>query len=303
MKFLFTIVILSFIAMVTFNIVLDSAGFFENIITTLSVWLYKVYPPVFTFYIIASLLINTGLINRFVYASRSIFKKLKFKSEKQLQLFIVSIFTGNPGTISLIGEATNNTFSKKDANELLRCTSFLNPLFIISYLGAYNIKYAIILIFVHISSNVLIAGYLNRNNEPTITAKTEISFSLDAFFKSINSIISVLLMVSAVMVITNILYYSIDNLISLFGKTPPFLTVLLAHIEIVMGMRAILLLNFPITATLLIFAFLSGFGGFSIHMQVLNLTLKYNLKYKIFFKYRIIQGIIGAILILPFLML
>jgi len=304
MKRFIIIMIFCLIAAVIFNILLDSSAFFTAIVNTLSVWLYKVYPSIFTFYLIAVLLINTKIIDRFVYYLRAIFKKLKFKNENGLHLFFLSIFTGNPGSAALIGDAIiSDAISTADANQLLKFSSFINPLFIISYLGPYNIKYAIILIFVHITANFLIAFFTNRNNQPTIITKKPIAFSLNEFLDSLNKLIGVLLMISAVMVIANIVYYSLVNILSFLGEIPLLIKIVLANLEISAGLNHILALRLSFKITLLLFAFLTGFGGLSIHLQVYNVIAKYNLSYSVYFKYRLTQGIIAVMLLLPFLML
>jgi len=305
MKRFILVLLLLLIALITFNIIVNPQQFFHSIIITLELWLYKVYPAIFTFYIIAALLINTNIINRVIYILRFLFKKIRFVDERLTQFFFLSIFTGAPAIIDLIGNSINNkSIIKENANELLKCTSFLNPIFILSFFSTYNIKYAFILIFVHTISNFLIALFENKNNEQTIISKSNTVFLIDDLFSSINNVVSLLLVISAMMVIANIIYFSITNVIQLFyGKTPLFLNILFMNIEISIGLKELFSLNFNHNPTLLICAFITGFGGFSIHLQSYILIKKYNLNYNIFFKYRLYQAVLSTLIIIPFLML
>jgi len=304
MKRIFTVVLVSLITAIIFNILIDPLSFFNNIIATLEVWLYKVYPSIFTFYLIAALLVNTNIINRFVYYCRFFFRKLKFRNENCLNLFLISIFTGNPASASLIGEAFHNQkITLTEANQLLKTSSFLNPLFILSYLAVFNIKYATIMIFVHIAANFIVTVYENRNNNPTAIEKRPINFALSDFFSSLNRAVGILLMISAVMVVAGIINYSVTNILKLYGDIPIAIRVLLANIEISIGLNNILSLQLPLPSTLLLFAFLTGFSGLSIHFQVYNIISKYKMNFFLFFKYRILHGIISIILLIPFLLL
>src|SRR5690554_4727074 len=156
------------VIIIAFSILTNTEAFFLNITSTLNLWLFKVYPSVFTFYTISALLLNTNLFNKFIYYTRFFFKKLRFNNQKTLNIFLLSMFTGNPSSSGLIVEGIeNNNLSINDANNLLKFSSFSNPLFILAFLFPYSIKYAAIVIFVHIASNILIAVFINRKNENT----------------------------------------------------------------------------------------------------------------------------------------
>lgn len=287
-----------------YGVISDPSAFFAGIVDTLVVWLYKVYPAIFTFFMLASLLINTRVIDRIIYYLNPVLKNLRFPNEESLHIFILSIFTGNPASAVIIGEAVNkNKISINDGNELLKYASFLNPLFIISFWMPHNIKYALILVFVHIAGNFLIAIFENRGNPKTKALKKPITFSLNELFNSLNKIIGILLMIASVMTAANIIYYSLNNILSLLNQSSTATHIILANIEISVGLNNVASLNLPKNATLLIFAFLTGFAGLSIHMQVYNVTNEYNLRYAVFFKYRLLQGAVSTLLLAPFIAL
>lgn len=299
-----SIVVLAVVTCVIYGIVSDPAAFFQGIVDTLAVWLYKVYPAIFTFYLLSALLINTRLIDRIIYYLNPVLKHLRFRNAESLYLFILSVFTGNPGSVDLIGATVEKQeITVTDGNELLKYASFLNPLFIFSFWGAHNIKYAIILIFVHIATNFLIARHANRANPKTIAIKKPITFSPGELFASLNKIIGILLMIAAVMTAANILYFSMMRVLSLLGEIPLIARLLLANIEIAVGLNSVAAMNLAGNVSLLIFAFLIGFAGLSIHMQVYIVATRYRLDYAVYFKYRLLQGAVSVMLLLPFIAL
>lgn len=299
MKRILVIVILLVLTMISFSIFLNPANFFNSIISTLEIWLYKVYPSIFTFYIMASLLINSRIINKIIYVLRPILKHLKFKNENALHLFILSVFIGNPSSSSLICDSLGkNKITIDDANDLLKCSSFLNPLFIISFMIAYNIKYAAVVAFVHILSNFIIVFFVNRKNKVTEIHNSSINFLLENLLKSVNTVIYLLLMISGVMVFANILKFSITTILVYFNFNNVFLEVLLTNIEVSLGLNTLIHLGLAEIITVSLICFVSSFGGFSIHLQVINVINNYKLKYSTFFKYRILQGFIAVMLFL-----
>ncbi len=292
--FLFLIFI---ILAIGFSFITNPPLFFSNIINTLELWLYKVYPSIFTFYLLSSLLINTKLLNKLIYHLRFIFKFLKFKNENALQIFLLSIFVGNPTSASLICEALNNgSIDYQEAKKLLKCSSFINPFFIISFLLLFSLKYAMLVLLVHILSNIIIALFQNAKEEKTIINNFQLSFSLNNFLKSINNVIYLLLMISGIMVFTNLLKYSLEYVLSSFFAYPLFLRIILTNMEISLGLADIINLNFKLFPTLLLSSFICSFSGISIHLQVLNIIKEEKLPYWDFFRYRVLQAVLSVLL-------
>lgn len=301
MKKLFYLLILFLISLIIFSILINPEAFFLNITSTLSLWLFKVYPSVFTFYTISSLLLNTNILNKIIYYTRFFFKRLKFNNQKTLNIFVLSIFTGNPSSSGLIVEAIEkNELTVTNANNLLKCSSFQNPIFILAFLFPYSLKYALIVIFVHILSNLIITIYLNRRNNYTEIQNIGLKFNLKDILKSINNVIYILLIISSMMVFSNIIIFSISTTLDYLDLNSLFTILILSQAEISRGMSSILSLNLDKNIFYLIVAFTAAFNGLSIHLQVYNIISKYNLNYKNFFSYRIIQGLISIFLLIIF---
>lgn len=299
MKRLIILFIILFITIITFSLFISYQNFFKNIIETLNIWLYKVYPSIFTFYILASLLINTNLLNKLIYLFKPVLKRLKFPNDKSLNIFIISIFTGNPSSSLLISESLDKgEISINDAHNLLKCSSFLNPIFIYSFLIIYQIKYIYLIIIIHLFSNFIIARLINRSNNNTIINNTNIFFSIDNLVSSINNIVHLLLLISGIMVFANIFNYSLNCCLNYFKFNHILFKFLLANIEVAGGLHSIINLHLSEGLSLALITFVCAFGGFSIHLQVLSVIRKHHLSYRIFFQYRLVQAIIGVVLFL-----
>lgn len=304
MKKIIYLIILLLVIIITYSVVIDTDNFFLNIINTLNLFLKKVYPSIFTFYIISSLLINTNILNKFIYIFRSFFKRLKFSNQLSLNIFLTSIFTGNPGSSSLIIEnISKNNLSISEGEYLIKVASFFNPLFIFAFLNTFNIKYALIIIFVHIASNFVIALYLNRNSEYTEITNTSLKFSFKDLIFSINYVVQVLLIVSAMMVFANIIIFSINTVLNLFDISSFSIDLILTQFEISTGLNTIIGYNLHPFLKLLLICFTVSFNGLCIHIQVANIISMHNLKFKNFFIYRLIQSLISCILLLCFLLI
>jgi len=289
------------VIIIAFSILTNTEAFFQNITSTLNLWLTKVYPSVFTFYTISSILLNTNLFNKFIYYTKFFFKKLRFKDQISLNLFLLSIFIGNPSSSGLIIESIDkNAITINDGNNLLKVSSFSNPLFILAFLFPYSIKYAVIIIFVHIASNIIIAYLMNRNNNHTEIENISLRFSLREIINSINNVIHILLIVSTMMVFSNIIIFSLETTLNFLKINNLFTLLLLSQLEISRGLSTILSLNIESLFIYLLVCFTISFNGFSIHLQVINIISKYSLSYSKFLIFRIIQCILASSLFLIF---
>lgn len=294
MKKIKTILGSMLIIIVIFALILDPAGFNDSIVDSLSVWLFKVYPAIFTFYILSTLLLNLGIVSTF---SRMLAKCrfLFFKSRKQLDLFIVSIICGNPSSSSLIiSEVEKKTINEKDASKMLIYSSFLSPLFIISFID--NFVFAIFLIISHILSNFIIAFFVNkgRDNYETLDNNKKEAEKRN-IFSALMNVMEILVMIAAVMSFCNIIIYSISSVLSFFNVNNNYFKLVLSFLEISRGTITIINMPFPEIIKLAILSFLFGFGGISIHMQVYTI-IKGKINYLTFLLGRLLQGSISAII-------
>lgn len=279
LKRLFILFYLSFLIFIT---ILHKEEIFEITINTLSLWLYKIFPPIFIFYIISSLLISSKAINIIFIIFKPLRNILKFETDNAFKLFLLSILIGNPSSSTfVISNLQNNNITKNDAIILNKTASFITPLFIFSLL---DLKIALLIYLSHLASNIFICIFLTRKNNILNNLKEP---KIMNFFDYLNNIPKILFSIATMMVICNILIYSL----TLLNINKNYLF----FIELSTGAYQIINMTTKLKYYLLIF--LLSFNGICIHLQVYSI-IKDSLSYLSFLKYRLIQGFLSVILFL-----
>lgn len=299
--FVINLLIFLIIATVFFN----PTCFYNSIIDTLYIWLMKVFPSLFTFYIISTALINFNILNKLSFVFFPIKKlfRLNFETNEAFNIFLLSILNGNPSTILFINQSLDkNTITKNDALVLLKCASFVSPLFIISFFKSSEISY--ILIFSHFFSNFIYCSYLTKNNKSNlkIIKKTSFSFNINIFLISIKNYIPTLLMIAMMMTLSNIIKFSLNSFLNLFKINNNFFKILFSLLEISTGLSDLLNLKIPKTFLIFFSSFLISFGGGCIHLQV-KCSLSKDLNFLSYFFARIFQGLLSALTTLTIIIL
>ena len=141
---------------------------------------------------------------------------------------------------------------------------------------------------------------MNRNNNHTEIENISLRFSLREIINSINNVIHILLIVSTMMVFSNIIIFSLETTLNFLKINNLFTLLLLSQLEISRGLSTILSLNIESLFIYLLVCFTISFNGFSIHLQVINIISKYSLSYSKFLIFRIIQCILASSLFLIF---
>lgn len=276
----FKILIFIYLLFILFLSIFNKDQIFEIIFNTLDIWLYKVFPPIFIFYIISSILISSKTINIITFILKPLKKIFKFETDNAFKLFILSIFMGNPSSSSFIISHLDNQFiTKTDANILNKCSSFISPLFIFSIVQ-FNI--ALPLYLSHIFANFILCAILTHKNKLKTNNKEQYNIN---FFDYIDRFPKIIFTIAIFMIICNIFIYSL----SLLNINPYYLTFL----EISSGSLKIINLNSNLKYYFLLSLF--SFNGICIHLQVYSI-IKDRLNYLSFFFYRIIQIFISIIL-------
>jgi len=248
------------------------------LITTLSsvkIFLTKVFPYSFIMIIISDLLINLNIT--------------KYFKHTYIYLFLSSLLMGTPtSSISILNLYKNNIIDKSYANISLTYTSFCNPLFLYTILNNIfnNTFITIKLILINYLSNFIILLF----NKPKLTnnkIKSNNTISLSSSInKSINTNLLILGTITFYFIITSILFKEIT--------LPIYLKVLLQGLlEVTQGLNSLINLNIPFKE-MLVSLFIS-FQGLSIHTQVKSI-LSNDLDYRYFLKGRIQACLISIFL-------
>lgn len=274
------LLIFIYILFIMVLVIIDQKKIFTITLDTLSLWLYKVFPPILIFYILSSLLLSSNAINILVILLKPLRKFLRFETDNAFKLFIISIFLGNPSSsVFTISYLENGNITYNDANVLNKCSSFITPLFIFSLLP-FNTSFFIYI--AHVLSNILICIFLTRNNKLFIKKENP---KLINFFDYLEKIPQILFKIAILMIMCNIFSYSL----SLIKVNSYLLTIL----ELSTGSFKII--SMQSIYKLYYLLFLISFNGFCIHLQVYTI-IKDRLSYLSFLMFRIIQGFISLIL-------
>ncbi len=297
----------------TYEILTESTTILNAVSYSFEIWINNLFPSLFPFFVLSELLINYGFIELISELFKPLFTKI-FKINKNAAfVFFMSMISGFPSNAKYTHELIKqDKLTCKEATKILMFSHFSNPLFIlgtitVSFLN--DVTLGIIVMICHYTSNIII-GIIVRNYNPTMSQK--VNFSLqsalvkmhkkrinndikfggilsNAIISSINTLLLILGVVSIFLIITTIIDNNFD--LSLYTKT--FISSIL---EITQGLKHVSLLDIPNKLKALIIIAIISFGGLSVHVQMISIISKSQIKYLPFLLARILHVIIATTL-------
>lgn len=250
------------------------------ILSTTKIWLNMVLPSISLSYIISSYVYNYDILSHFFY---KYFKNLfHFENSKSASLYLISILIGEPSSTVLIKEAINNNeITLREGNRLMRFTSFISPLFLISMLEK---RYFLFIIIGELVTSIIIANFsINTYQNETIVHKKKF---FDVYFNIINNLPNILIGILICMYVINIFSTLIPN----------YIKPLSIIFEITNGLKNLkvyekygYLYNYLLLS-------LVTLTGVAIMLQIYWIIKKTDISFKNYLKYRIIALLIGIIL-------
>ena len=299
-SYIFTLLSLIFIFFLINNndIVLDSVSF------SIYIWKNNLFPTLFPFLVISSILIDLNIINTFGnLISKPISKIFKISKESVI-VFISSLFSGFPTGAKL----TTNLVEKKiisnnEASKLLMFTSFANPLFILGFIySLIPIKKVVYTILISHTLGGILVGIIFRNsvelnNNLKEYKKEEILSFGTIFSKSIKDSLNTMFLLLGIITIFSLIvaFFEIS-----FYIDPLIKSIISGILEMTQGIKNISNLNISLLFKTILITQILSFNGISIHMQVLSIISLEKIKYKPYFVARIIHVIIATMLALLF---
>lgn len=274
----------------------------ESGIKSITIFKEKLFPSIFPFFVLASLLLELGIANKLSIKLNPIFKRIFHVEGNSSFIILVSIISGFPsGSKYITNSYKENTINKETANYLLTFTHFANPLFVLGTCGIIlnSLSLAYKILIIGIISNIIL-GIILRPKEliisKKITSKHNNSF-LEALPKAINEAIKLLLFMLGS--ITFFMFFS--KLITSFLALNPFLeTIITGILDMTSGISLVREINTTLYIKgMLVLTFIT-FGSFSVHLQVINNIKEEDLDYKYFFIGRIIETAIALVLYIIF---
>lgn len=298
-KRLFPIIIfIIFILLTIFAFINATKALVDDIVNTLYLWLYYVYPSIFIFYIVANCLLHFNIIK---YLSVIFRPFIKFESKKSYDILFISVFVGNPTTAALISQELNSkNISLNDSYKLLKGAAFFNPLFIISMITISrinNITYAyLIIVSIFITNIIYLINLKTAKTKFSFNNNDLINFSPEIIVTSISNVMSILINVAGIMVFCSIFKFSLSYIFEMNGFNNIYSVILLSTIEVTAGIDMLIKLNLDLPLTLSIITSLLIFQGISVNFQVYNMIKKDRIKYSPILISRLFQIVFAFIL-------
>ena len=296
---LFAVLIILFLYL---GIFINPSLIIESGISSINIFKTKLFPSIFPFFVLASLLLELGIATKISNKLNPIFKRLFHVEGNSSFIILVSIISGFPSSSKYAVESyKSKTIDKTTANYLLTFTHFANPLFILGTCGLIlnSLSLAYKILIIQIISN-LILGIILRPKE-IISSKKMNNYQnksfLEALPKAINDAIKLLLFMLGS--ITFFMFFS--KLLTTFLSLNSFFeTVITGILDMTSGISLVPSIDTTnYIRGLLILTFIT-FGSFSVHLQVLNNIKEEDLEYKYFFFGRIIETSIALLLYILF---
>ena len=268
-------------------------------------------PSLFPFFVLSSMVISTGVIQR-----------LSTRLEKPFQWLFG--LPGSFGAALLLGAAggypvgaktiatlyQQGQCSKRDAEKALRFCNNAGPAFLISAVGASLLQdphAGLKLYAVHVLS-ALIIGFIYRKNTDHvkyhgITADhMRSTATISLFLRAVTDAFSSFLNVSAFVLIFSVISTMlqqlplIDSLHCLPGGGILWYGLLAGFLELTSGVACLTQGGLPPSILLPALSFLCGWGGCSVQFQTINLLHDAGLSCRQYLKSKLLQGILAALI-------
>lgn len=310
-----------------FSLLLFSSNNLPAIKKGLSLWANSVVPSLFPFFVATELLMNTNFVNILGRFLNKFMKPLfNIRGEGSFG-FIMGLISGYPvGAKIACDFRENNICSKEECERLLSFTNNSGPLFIFGTVGISmfgNSTIGLLLLITHILACITVgivfrfwkfnsnsSDYVGNKNSNSKKYKNVTFFNLgEVLGKSITNSISTVLMIGGFVVI----FSSIISILNASGilnsliivLTPIFdflhidnsfiYGILTGFLEITNGISSICNVHIKdISINIILTAFLLGFGGLSVLLQVLSITSKTDLSIKPYIYGKLLHGALAA---------
>lgn len=294
----------------------------------LALWANSVVPSLFPFFVATELLMNTNFVNILGKLLNKIMKPLFNVRGEGSFAFIMGLISGYPvGAKIACNFRENNICSKEECERLLSFTNNSGPLFIVGTVGISmfgNSTIGLLLLITHILACITVGiifrfwksdssnfNYVENKNSHYKKYKNVTFSNLgEVLGISITNSISTILMIGGFVVI----FSSIISILKACGilhslilvLTPVFnflhidcsfiSGILTGLLEITNGISSISSINIKhISVNIIIAAFLLGFGGLSVLLQVLSIISKTDLSIKPYIYAKILHGFLAAL--------
>lgn len=293
------------------EVLLESSSVLDTVSFSFNVWAYNLFPSLFPFFVISSILIDCGF-PEFLSSILSKFMNKIFKVNGiGAFVLIMSMLSGFPSSAKYTKELyLNKSINAKEATKLLTFTHFSNPLFILGTISVTflnNKETGLIILMIHYFCNIIIGlifrnyyiseydnnnyrlAFSNMQKKRSSTNKNFGEIIHTALTSSINTLLLVLGVVTMFLIITTLINNNLP--INDYYKS-----IINGIFEMTQGLKSIAALDIPLKVKSMFCVFFISFGGLSVHMQIISIISNTNIKYFPYLCARIIHGLLSMIL-------
>lgn len=260
-----------------------------------------IIPTLFPFFVCSSVLVYSGFCAAISRLFSPVMRPLFGVDANGSAPFLLGIISGYPlGALTACQLYESSYLSKSDTEKLLAFCNNSGPLFILGSVGVGlygSLKVGGILYLTHILA-ALTVGILFRfyKRDAYIPPKTVIGVkpmgSGELFTKALQaSVVSILNVCGAV------IFFSILSriLLEFVSCSSEIRGMLFGICEFTTGCSAVAGLSVSPAMRMTMTAFIIGFGGFSVHMQVLGVVSPYGLSLKPYMAGKLLHGLLAAV--------
>lgn len=313
-KKIVSVLILSILLILCFEILTTSKEILNSVSFSISVWKNNIFPSLFPFFIMSELLIEYGFVEFIGELLKPVMVYLFKANPNTAFIFIMSLISGCPSNAKYTKELLNQKLiTEKDATKILMFSHFSNPLFIlgtVSLVFLNNKEAGLLVLLCHYSVNLVI-GVLFRSYLPSKKEPVQVSFQnailkmhqkriqnpknfgmilTGAILNTIQTLLLILGTITIFLVLTTIIDKNMN--LSTFHQG-----ILNGMIEMTQGLKYLSALHIPLSLKSTLTAMILSFGGFSVHMQVMSILSDTKVKYAPFLFSRIIHATLSALLV------
>ena len=290
-------------------------------------WANSVVPSLLPFFIATELLGYTNIIPMFGKLLNKFMRPLFNVPGEGAFPFIMGIISGYPVGAKIVSDFKKQGLCTNiEAERLIAFTNNSGPLFIVGTVGIglfKDTKTGILLLITHILACITV-GILfrwwksGRNKRSTsfietsnkLPSRISLSNLGEVLASSIMNSISTIFLIGGFVVLFSVVISILNNigilnlfvnlispLSNVFGISDKYLKgIITGLIELTNGVCDIALIaNKNISSNIIICAFLLGFGGISVALQVLSITSKNNISIKPYLLGKFLQGCFAAL--------
>ena len=288
----------------------------------LKLWANNVVPSLFPFFIATNLLGHTNVIKYISKFCNKFMRPIFNVPGESAYAFILGLISGYPVGAKIVTDLRNQNLCTKDEGERMLCfTNNSGPLFIIGTVGITlfgSSSIGILLLVTHVLAAITVAillGIFSRIRKTKNVSEKFMKKNLsqnsnlgEVLSTAILDSSKTIIMIGGFVVIFSVIISILENskLLSLlsiiimpickaFNISNSFASPIISGlIELTNGVSLIASIpNKAISVNIILSAFLLGFGGISVLLQVLSITSKSDLSIKKYIIGKLLQGIIA----------